>query len=182
MDNREAVDLIVSGINPGSAPKVWVDLGCGSGMFSLALASILPDNSKVLALDRDPSALEKIPSFHEEVHIAKYKTDFLNDDFPFNTADGILMANSLHYVNNKLDFLNELKEKVIHFNDLIIIEYEVLRSNPWVPYPVSRRMLTEILELAGFEDIRELNKMDSRFGHLIYAMGAKRKKSSSQMV
>lgn len=48
---------------------VWADLGCGSGTFTLALASLLSPGSFVYAIDRNAAALQQIPSGYNWVSI-----------------------------------------------------------------------------------------------------------------
>src|SRR5882672_264450 len=83
-------------------PQSWFDLGCGSGLFSKALAGLLPKESLVYAVDNQPAKLnsEKIKFF---------QLDFVRDALPKVAVNGILMANSLHYVKDKLQFLIKIK-------------------------------------------------------------------------
>lgn len=50
--------LLASGGSGGRAPKLWADLGTGSGCLAIALARIWP-NSKGLAVDQSTAALEQ---------------------------------------------------------------------------------------------------------------------------
>lgn len=83
----------------------WADLGCGSGTFTLALADLLQPQSIIYAIDKDAPALQQIPSHYNEVNIEKITTDFSKQQPLFNDLDGILMANSLHYIKDKNSFI-----------------------------------------------------------------------------
>ena len=36
-----------------TAPQTWLDLGCGSGIFTLALAELLPFGSTIVCVDKE---------------------------------------------------------------------------------------------------------------------------------
>ena len=153
-----------------SQSQTWVDLGCGSGTFTEALASLLPAGSSIWAIDKDPQKLAAIPDKFEEVNINKSILDFLDLDYPFDSVDGIFMANALHYVQKKRSFLKDLSSYLASPGKLIIIEYEVRYANPWVPYPINRAELVEILDGLSFQNTQVLGEMNSRYGHVIFSI------------
>ncbi len=55
MDHRDHVALIQEGV-AGAGP-VWADIGAGTGAFTLALADLLGDDGRIIAVDRDGAAL-----------------------------------------------------------------------------------------------------------------------------
>src|SRR5215471_3346594 len=87
--------------NKNTLPQLWVDLGCGTGLFTLALTANLPARSKIIAIDKDEKALKKIPPTANNVIIQTKVADFASGTLDVKDIDGILMANSLHYVNDK---------------------------------------------------------------------------------
>src|SRR5580765_371539 len=98
MQLRDAVELLdASGVGQ-LGPTTWADLGCGDGTFTLALAELLAPGSAIHAMDVDRAALRRMPSAQDHVRIATHVGDFTNASWPFDGLDGILMANSLHYV------------------------------------------------------------------------------------
>ena len=58
MTHQEAVNLI-SNLTIENTPQTWLDLGCGSGTFTLALATLLPNGSKVIGVDNQFQRLPK---------------------------------------------------------------------------------------------------------------------------
>ena len=62
---------------------------------------------------------------------------------PFFAVDGILMANALHYVRDKAAFIEKLKKYLKTSGELIIVEYDTVRQNRWIPYPITFEKLTE---------------------------------------
>ena len=88
-------------------PTRWADLGCGSGTFTLALAELLPPGSTIEAIDLRPGI--KPQTTAGGVTIIPRVADFVADDLALNGLDGILMANSLHYVRDKPALLQKLR-------------------------------------------------------------------------
>src|SRR5262245_38644512 len=105
MEPDEARRLIAHHSLGEGGPQVWADLGCGDGRFTRALASLLPDGSTIHAIDRDRAVLKSIERSHHGVDIQTHVGDFTSLPWPFEAVDGILMANSLHYVHDPLEFL-----------------------------------------------------------------------------
>ncbi|MGZ3852262.1 MAG: class I SAM-dependent methyltransferase, partial [Flavisolibacter sp.] len=107
MGIKEAIDLIrfTQRDNPR---QIWADLGCGEGVFTKALASLLPGGSSIHAIDLDKRVIRKIPAEYEGVSIEKSVMDFTSDTIAFQQMDGIMMANSLHYVKDKEAFVTRM--------------------------------------------------------------------------
>ena len=163
MLHSEAIALIKEGVPPGHLPQVWADLGCGKGTFTLALAELLSRGSLIHAVDTDSQSLESIPVQYEEVSIKKWETDFTKDYLPFDEINGLLMANSLHFVAEKEAFLKKLTRYFLTGQRLLIIEYDTDRSNTWVPYPLSFTALETLCRQAGFPLPQLLSTQRSRY-------------------
>lgn len=145
---------------------VWADLGCGSGTFTLALAGLLSPGSFVYAIDSNAAALQQIPSGYNQVSIKKYQSDFISDRLPLGKVDGILMANALHYVQHKVDFIKKTTAFLKDNGRFLIVEYNTDQPVPvWVPFPVSFASLQNLFGDAGFNTIRLLNERPSVYGH-----------------
>ncbi|MBC8045191.1 MAG: class I SAM-dependent methyltransferase [Fimbriimonadaceae bacterium] len=140
---------------------IWADLGCGSGTFTAALAHLLNKDSIIHAIDLNNAALQKIPETIQHVVIKKHHADFIKMQFPFENADGILMANSLHYIEDKLSFLKRIKTHLKKGNCFLIIEYDTEITNPWVPYPVNFQSLKELFKQCGYTSITKLHERNS---------------------
>lgn len=132
-------------------PGVWADLGCGDGTFTRALAQLLAAGSVVHAVDLDNAALANMPAERGGVKIVTHRADFMRQPWPFDERlDGILMANSLHYVREQEAFVRECGERLKDDGRFVIVEYDFERPNRWVPYPVSRRGLSALFGAAGY--------------------------------
>ena len=56
MKVSDATTLIKSGIPDKIKNTIWADLGCGSGIFTNALASLMGDGGKIYAVDKENQA------------------------------------------------------------------------------------------------------------------------------
>ena len=156
--------------NKNPSPQLWLDLGCGTGLFTVALASKLPAGSKIIAVDKDEKALRKIPPTVNNVVIQTIAADFVSDSFDAKDIDGILMANSLHYVKDKKTLLNRLIISMKTNGVFLMVEYDREAGNQWVPYPLTIDVAKGLFKDLGYSDFHLLNKRASVFGrHYMYA-------------
>ena len=155
-------------------PSKWADLGCGTGLFTRALASFQPSGSTIYAVDTNQSSLAVITNYNQ-VDIQKIGQDFVRDEWPFETLDGILMANSLHYVKDKLAFIEKAKFSLKKSGSFLVVEYDTDTANPWVPYPVSYNSLRQLFAKSGYTAIEKMHEMPSIYGRAnIYSTSIKR--------
>lgn len=149
MELSVAKSLIENGIDPKSDNQVWADLGAGDGLFTRALIDLLPHASGIIAVDKDERALKNISASSVKVHTLVAD---LNDLPTLPRLDGIVMANALHYISDQKKFLLSLKSDLLKKSGvLILVEYNLEKSNPWVPYPISKNRLQSLSAESGFE-------------------------------
>lgn len=160
MQLNEAVELIKHETNSQSEKQIWVDLGAGSGIFTLALANFLPQESIIYAIDKNASALDKIPNQYKNIKIEKLHENFTKFELPQN-LDGILMGNSLHFVKDKSSFIKRSKNYLKQSGSFLIVEYDSNFPSPWVPFPVSFKSLIKLFEKEGFTSIHKLKERQS---------------------
>jgi trans-aconitate methyltransferase len=158
---RDAIDMLVDSDVGALGPTTWVDLGCGDGTFTLALAALLAAGSTIHAIDRDATALRRIPATHKSVRITTHRRDFTAQPWPFSGVDGVLMANSLHFVEHQEAFIRACESQMTSRRRFLIVEYDMNESSRWVPYPLSRVELTHLFERAGYSSIRVLRSRPS---------------------
>jgi trans-aconitate methyltransferase len=150
MRQRDAIEMLADSGVEALGPTTWADLGCGVGTFTLALAALLAAGSTIHAMDRDGAALRKIPSAFNGVRVSTHRGDFTDQTWPFADLDGILMANSLHYVADQATFIHACEARMTSRRRFLIIEYDTSDATRWVPYPVSQIRLTDLFERAGY--------------------------------
>lgn len=169
MELTKAIELIKPAANRFKKKESWADLGCGNGLFTTALADLLHQGSVVYAVDKDKKALENIGTM-KDVNLQKLVADFSRDALPFSGLDGILMANSLHFVRDKLSFINKCCGWLKNKGYFLLIEYDTDNSNPWVPYPISFPSAAMLFQQAGFKIINKLGSQPSLYNRAnIYA-------------
>lgn len=157
-------DFILSG------KMIWADLGCGSGTFTLALASMLSKGSLIYAMDTNEQAIQGIPDSYGNAIIKKLKGNFVTDKLVFDDLDGILMANSLHYVKNKPGFIQKTIPHLKKQGRFLLVEYDTESYNNWVPYPQTFSSLQKLFSGFGFSSVRKLNELPSIFNRaMMYA-------------
>ena len=162
VDPLVARSLIQKGIDRLASPQRWADLGAGDGLFTQTLAALLPPNSNVIAIDKSPNVLARIPTRMGGSTIEKRSADFTHTGIIPDIVDGILMANALHYVQDQDAFLTTLLEKLNVTGRIIIVEYDTDTPNAWVPYPISFASLCRRFE-QKFKTVTKMNDTPSVF-------------------
>ncbi len=162
MTLQQAITLIQNKNINDHTKSVWADLGCGSGIFTCALANLLCKESIVYAIDKKISAF-KINSPLNGVYVNPIELDFEKAVLPFKCIDGILMANSLHFVKDKITFLEKLKGYLHENGFFLIVEYDTEIANHWIPYPISFLSLKKMFEDAGYSSVIKITERPSVF-------------------
>jgi SAM-dependent methyltransferase len=169
IDHRDHVALIRDAVTIG---ETWLELGSGTGAFTLALAELLGTGGTIHSVDRDRGALAKqaqaVRSRFVAVRLDQRTADFTHD-LGFSGMDGVLMANSLHFVEDKVPVLALARSYLKPAGKLVLVEYDADRGNPWVPYPMSYATWQRVASAAGFSGTRLLGRVRSRFLNAIYA-------------
>jgi ubiquinone/menaquinone biosynthesis C-methylase UbiE len=170
VEHRDHVMLLREGVE--GAGKVWADLGSGKGAFTLALADLLGAGAVIHSVDTDGGALrrqrEVIDARFPEASVEYRQADFAGAlDLP--PLDGIVMANSLHFVESKEPVLKKVAAWLHPGGRLVVVEYDSDKGNTWVPYPMSYRTWEALAGGAGFSDTHMLRTIPSRFLGRIYS-------------
>jgi ubiquinone/menaquinone biosynthesis C-methylase UbiE len=168
MEVTDAAALIEPAFRDKREGSVWADLGSGSGTFTKALSLLLGKTSQIIAVDKERQRIE--PTAPNQAVIEFVKLDFVVDTFPFRQIDGILMANSLHFVKDKPTFINRVKDHVKPGGKIIVVEYDRKKPSRWVPYPIGFNEVIKTFSVAGFHQIEKIGERDSIYGpEKIYA-------------
>ena len=161
MELKIAISLIEKGIQPDASQR-WADLGSGKGLFTTALSKLIGAGSEIYAIDKDGSALKQVAGA-SHVTINTIKADFINGVDGISELDGILMANSLHFVRDKVVLLKMLSTHLKKNGRFIIIEYDTDKSNMWVPYPISSKKLTDLVQVNNLGVTEKIGATDSAY-------------------
>jgi ubiquinone/menaquinone biosynthesis C-methylase UbiE len=170
VNQSELIGLLREGID--SQGGEWADLGAGDGAFTLALAELLGPGAHITAIDRDGGALRRLAEEMGRRYPAT-KVDVVVADFRRPLAltglDGVVMANSLHFLRDKRDVLAAVRAMLRPGGRLIVVEYGADRGNPWVPHPFSYPRWETMAADAGFERTRRLGTVPSRYLGSMYS-------------
>src|SRR3977135_2539291 len=121
MKHADLVGLIEGGVTERGGQ--WADLGAGEGAFTLALAELLGPGAHITAVDRDAGALtrlteqmgKRVPDVVGEAKRAAFPRQLGLSDL-----DGIVMANSLHFVSDKAPVLESVHSTLRPGGKLVI--------------------------------------------------------------
>ena len=171
MDHADHVRLLAGGVRQNEG-GTWADLGAGSGAFTLALADLIGPHGVIHAVDRDRGALAELrSSFVSAVPQAEVRTHVADFTRPLELADldGIVMANSLHFVDDKIPVVALVRGYLRSGGRLLLVEYDSDHGNPYVPHPMTFETWRSIAAEAGFVDTQRLASVPSRFLRQIYS-------------
>lgn len=172
MDHADHVRLLRDGVTRGGT---WADLGAGSGAFTLALAELVGPGGEVFAVDRDRGALRALERAVRPggTTVRTLAGDFTKPiDLP--ALDGVVMANSLHFVKEKTPVLALVHSMLKPSGRLVLVEYDADKGNHWVPYPLSFDTWRALADSSGFGDTRKLASVPSRFLGRIFSAASVR--------
>ena len=169
MNHADHIALIRGGVE-GTGPR-WLELGAGEGAFTLALADVLGSAASIVAVDRDRRALEtmrrRVRERFPDASVETVVADFTRG-LPPGPFDGVLAANSLHFVAAWDGPLAAIRAALAPGGRLVLVEYDADHGNPWVPHPVSFARWRTVATSVGFREPRLLHRVPSRFLEAIY--------------
>ncbi|HKP52559.1 MAG TPA: class I SAM-dependent methyltransferase [Chloroflexia bacterium] len=172
MTHEDHLDLLRGGIpGPGG---LWADFGSGTGAFTLALAELIGPTGHIYSVDTDRGALkEQERSIRARFPELSFHYQAIAADFTYRldlpALDGVVMANSLHYVRHKDPVLQLIKSYLRPGGRLILVEYNADHGNPWVPHPLSYPTWEATARRNGFASTHLLATVPSRFLREIYS-------------
>jgi ubiquinone/menaquinone biosynthesis C-methylase UbiE len=181
LSHADHVGLIRDGV---PAAGRWADLGSGWGAFTLALAELLGPEGEIHSVDRDGGELgrqerEMVARF-PAIKVSYHRGDFTRPlDLP--PLDGIVMANSLHFVRDKPSVLRLVGSYLKPGGRLVLVEYDSDRGNWWVPHPLSFASWEATAQAAGFSPPRLLATVPSGVMGRIYSALSLRSSDSSSV-
>lgn len=172
MNHDDHVRLISPGIPRGEISRTWADMGSGDGAFTLALRDVAGPGVDIWSIDRDAAALHRqraaMESWFPGTALHQVTGDFTGS-LALPPLDGIVAANSIHFIRDRIGLLRRWRGLLKPGGRLILVEYDADNGNHWVPYPVSFASLPALARAAGFAEPALLATHPSRFHHRIYA-------------
>ena len=164
MNHHDHVDLLRSGI-PGQG-GTWADFGSGTGAFTLALADLIGPQGYIYSIDKDRGSLREQRQ-NMQTNFPSARVEYIAADFTqrldLPVLDGIVMANSLHFVRKKEPVLQLMRSYLRPGGRLLLVEYDTDHGNMWVPYPFSYPTWEKMASQQGFVETMLLARYPSRF-------------------
>ncbi len=170
MNHADHVQLLKNG--GIAAGQTWADLGAGTGAFTLALAELLGTSGTIYAVDRDRTALrQQEPELRARFPniTANYLTADFTTPLQLPPLDGIIMANSLHFVRDQAALVRRVRGYLRPGGRLLLVEYNAERGNQWVPYPLTFAAWATLAAQCGFTQTEKIGARPSRFLGEIYS-------------
>ncbi len=177
MDPQEAQDLLRPAVPPGG--RAWADLGAGAGTFTRALAQLLGPGARIHAMDRDPRAVAALERLARQVpNVKPWRADFSREAGPpageRELLDGILLANSLHFVADAPVALARLSRWLRPGGRVVLVEYDRRPASRWVPHPIPAVSWPALAAAAGLSRPEIVARKRSAFGGDLYVAIAER--------
>lgn len=170
MNHQDHVNLLRKGISQSAG--IWADLGAGTGAFTLALAELIGPTGTIYAVDKNGRDLQALTQSMQRrfprITIHTIQADFTRP-LPLPLLDGLVMANSLHFVRQKAEVVRQAKQYLGENGRFLLVEYNTEQGNPWVPYPLTYEMWVQLAQQCGFNHTEPCATYPSRFLHEIYA-------------
>jgi SAM-dependent methyltransferase len=175
---NDAVALIRDAVGNGSG--IWADFGAGAGTFTRALAQLLDADSTIYAVDDDANAVAALRqlSATTATRIIPVRADFTRSfelpelgDAPL---DGILLANSLHFVRDAESAMTQLAQRLRVGGRVVLVEYDRRARSRWVPYPIDASRWGQLATSAGLTGAAITARRPSAYAGELYAGVAER--------
>jgi ubiquinone/menaquinone biosynthesis C-methylase UbiE len=110
-----------------SSTDIVADIGCGIGYFTIPAAGMLDSENKVYALDTSDKMLEEVKkriSATDIPNIIAVKTSEYDLKLPDESVTFALLVNVLHEIEDKAQFIVEVRRILKAEGKLAIIEWE----------------------------------------------------------
>jgi ubiquinone/menaquinone biosynthesis C-methylase UbiE len=166
----EANNLIQNGAG-NAAGETWADLGAGEGTFTLALAQLVGEQGRVIAVDHDVAAIRELRRISQEVPsppIDVVAADVTRLKLPDVQLDGALLANVLHFIEDPTTVLARVRQHLRPGGRVLVVEYDRRARSNWVPFPLPMSRLDMIASAAGLAMPVEVGRRKSRYQGELY--------------
>jgi ubiquinone/menaquinone biosynthesis C-methylase UbiE len=147
---------VVQALNPRPGNTV-VDLGCGSGYFTLKLSSPVGKTGHVFAEDIRwlPLAFLWVRTIVKEHNVSLIHGKPTDPELPINTVNAVLISNTYHELTDPKGILSHVSRSLVSGGLLVVVDREPNPANVGVTESGEHEVSVERVELdlrqAGFE-------------------------------
>lgn len=99
----------------------------------------------------------------------RYVPGDFGEPLAIGLLDGVVMANSLHFIADRREALAGIHAMIRPGGRLVLVEYDTDSGNPWIPFPLSLRTWERVAADAGFRETTRLHRVPSRHAGAIYS-------------
>jgi ubiquinone/menaquinone biosynthesis C-methylase UbiE len=177
LTEREAIELIRPAVRIAEG-GTWADFGAGSGTFTRALATLLGEDGRVIAVERDRTALRdlrRLTASPGSATIDVVEGDVTNlhliGELATSPLTGALFANVLHFIREPERVLDRLRSFMSATGQIIVVEYDQRAASRWVPHPIPFHRLATLAKAVGLTQPVEIGRRRSRYQGDLYCAG-----------
>lgn len=154
--------------------KTIADIGAGTGYFTFRLA---PFAQKVIAIDIDSRFLSYIEDKRDqspeeiyekiEIRLSKPEDPLLKH----SETDIVLIVNTFHFINNRIDYLKKVKQGIRDGGKLVIVDFKGgnMPVGPSEDTKISPSMVVDEVMKSGFGDVN-IDLTSLQYQYIIIAM------------
>ena len=152
--------------------KTIVDVGSGSGYFSIRLALA---GAKVIAADIDPEFLQIIEKKQKELNIDQdeLKTVRIDENklnIDAHSANIVFLVNAYHHISDRVNYFSSVNSTLKENGKIVIVDFykKTLPVGPPKNHKISKEEVLKELKEAGYENI-EINTELLEYQYIITA-------------
>jgi len=154
--------------------KTIADVGAGTGYFTFRLA---PFAQKVIAIDIDTRFLSYIEDKRDQSPEEIYQKIELRLSQPedpllkHSETDIVLIVNTFHFINNRIDYLKKVKQGIRDGGKLVIVDFKGgnMPVGPSKDSKISPSMVVDEVMKSGFGDVN-IDLTSLQYQYIIIAM------------
>ncbi len=144
--------LLEAGLRRG---RVFIDIGCGPGFFTLPASRIIGAKGMAYAVDTEPLMLAELKKRNPPSNIKYVVSRESSVPLPDSTADFLLLVHVLHEAEDRYAFLMELKRLMKPGAKLLVVDWKKRREEHGPPIcdRITLKELMALLKETGFKGI-----------------------------
>jgi len=148
---------------------IAADIGCGIGYFTIPAAGIVSSENKVFALDTSDKMLDEVKkrmSAEDISNISIIKTSEYDLKLPDESVTFALIINVLHEIEDKVQFIAEVKRILKPEGKIAIIEWEKakMEMGPPIEHRIGKEETGAILKSLGIKVSDTIKLTDIFYG------------------
>jgi len=142
-----------------------VDMGCGTGVFSIPMAEIAGNSGKVYGVDDSSDLLDYLSEKNPPTNLLLIKADVRDTGLESSTADFCLLAFILHEINDHEKLLAEAYRLLKPGGIITVVEWRADRDTKGPPKDIrlSRDDLKQLFNIYKFQGFNYLEWTENHY-------------------